>query len=146
MEVYIHAFLTLALDGDDWSASSPNRSAARWNLPSSHGVGGRVGPTVCRVALPKRRKVLTLPWIKARLLDCVALSPVTIPSELSRLGWRETQGGTREGESLLLWTFGGGGGGGSSHGTPLCDLTVVRSKLELYIWTPTYQLVKNCHI
>jgi hypothetical protein len=60
MEVYLHAFLTLALDGDEWSDSRPGRfkpgeitSGARW-------VGGWVGLRIGLDAVVKRKTCLLL--------------------------------------------------------------------------------------
>jgi len=40
----LHAFLTLALDGVEWSASRPRRFTPRERLPSTYWIGGWVGP------------------------------------------------------------------------------------------------------
>jgi hypothetical protein len=52
MDAWLHIFLTLTLDGVEWSASRPRERA-----PSIHWIGGRVGP---RVGLDdvERRKIL----------------------------------------------------------------------------------------
>jgi hypothetical protein len=39
-----HAFLTLALDGDEWSASHPEHFTPKERAPSTHWIGGWVGP------------------------------------------------------------------------------------------------------
>jgi hypothetical protein len=39
VEVYIHVFLTLALDGGEWSASRPGHFT-----PSTHSIGDWVDP------------------------------------------------------------------------------------------------------
>jgi hypothetical protein len=43
-EVEVYAFLTLALDGDEWSASRPGRFTPRERAPGTHWIGGWVGP------------------------------------------------------------------------------------------------------
>jgi len=59
MEVYIHAFLTLALDGGGWLASRPGHFT-----PGTHWIGGwvepRTGPEI------KKTTSLPLPGIEAR--------------------------------------------------------------------------------
>jgi hypothetical protein len=44
MEVYLHTYLTLALDGGDWSASRPGYFTLRERAPGTHWIGGWVGP------------------------------------------------------------------------------------------------------
>jgi hypothetical protein len=44
VEVQLHAFLTSALDGGDWSASRPGRFAPTERAPGTHWIGGCVGP------------------------------------------------------------------------------------------------------
>jgi hypothetical protein len=44
VEVYLEAFLTLALDGGEWSASHPGRFTPRERAPGTHGIGGWVVP------------------------------------------------------------------------------------------------------
>jgi hypothetical protein len=41
--VWLHAFLTLALDGGEWSASRPGLFAPRERAPVSHRIGGWMG-------------------------------------------------------------------------------------------------------
>jgi hypothetical protein len=43
VEAYIHAFLTSALDGGEWSASRLGRFAPRERAPGTHWTGGWVG-------------------------------------------------------------------------------------------------------
>jgi hypothetical protein len=42
--VYTHVFLTLALDGGEWSASRPCRFSAGERAPGTHWIGGWVDP------------------------------------------------------------------------------------------------------
>jgi hypothetical protein len=44
VEVWLHAFLTSALDGGEWSASRPGRFIPREKAPGNHWVGGWDGP------------------------------------------------------------------------------------------------------
>jgi hypothetical protein len=54
VEVYLHSFLTSALDGGEWSASRFSRSTARERVPGTHWRGGWVGPRAVVDALVKR--------------------------------------------------------------------------------------------
>jgi len=42
--VQLHSFLTLALDGGEWSVSHTDYLTARERAPHSHWTGGWVGP------------------------------------------------------------------------------------------------------
>jgi len=44
VEVQLHAFLTLALDGGKWSASVSGQFTPKVKAPSTHWIGGRVKP------------------------------------------------------------------------------------------------------
>jgi hypothetical protein len=44
VEVYLHSFLTSALDGDERSASRPGRFTPQGKAPGTHWIGGWVGP------------------------------------------------------------------------------------------------------
>jgi len=41
--LWLHAFLTSALDGDEWSGSRPGRFASRENVAVTHWIGGSMG-------------------------------------------------------------------------------------------------------
>jgi hypothetical protein len=56
MEVYLHSFLTLALDGDEWSASRPCRFTPGVGAPGTHWIGGWVDPRGGLDAVAKRKK------------------------------------------------------------------------------------------
>jgi hypothetical protein len=43
VDVYIHVFLTLALDGGEWPASRPGRFTLGERAPGTHCIGGWVG-------------------------------------------------------------------------------------------------------
>jgi hypothetical protein len=48
------AFLTSVLDGDEWSASRPIRFTPREIVPSTHCIGGWVGPRASLDTVVKR--------------------------------------------------------------------------------------------
>jgi hypothetical protein len=58
VEVWLHTFLTSALDGGEWSASRPSCCTPRERAPGIHCVGGRVGHNTGLIAVAKR-KILT---------------------------------------------------------------------------------------
>jgi hypothetical protein len=58
VEVLLHAFLTSALDGGEWSASRPGRF-----IPITHWIGGSVGLRKGPDAV-KKRNILRLPEIE----------------------------------------------------------------------------------
>jgi hypothetical protein len=51
----LHAFLTSALDGGEWSASQPGRFTPRERVPGTHWIGGLVGPRAVLDAVVKRK-------------------------------------------------------------------------------------------
>jgi hypothetical protein len=55
MEVYVHLFLTSALDGGEPSASRPDRFTPRVKAPGTHWTGGWVGSRVVLDAVVKRK-------------------------------------------------------------------------------------------
>jgi hypothetical protein len=63
VEVWLHAFLTSALDGDERSASRPGRFTPTERAPGNHWIGGRVGSgavldAVVRRKIPRPRREL----------------------------------------------------------------------------------------
>jgi hypothetical protein len=54
VEVQLHAFLTSALDGGEWSASCPGRFTPSETAPSTHWIGGWVGHRAVLDAVVKR--------------------------------------------------------------------------------------------
>jgi hypothetical protein len=44
VEMQLHAFLTLVLDGGEWSASRPGRFTRRERASDTHWIGGWGGP------------------------------------------------------------------------------------------------------
>jgi len=44
VEIYCHAFLILALDGGEWSASRSGRFISGGRAPGTHWIGGWMGP------------------------------------------------------------------------------------------------------
>jgi hypothetical protein len=81
VEVYLHAFLTSALDGGEWSASCPDRFTHRERAPDTYWIGGWVGlraglnNAVLRRKIPSRYRGLfgyfTTPY---QILILVALN------------------------------------------------------------------------
>jgi hypothetical protein len=67
VDVERHIFLTSALVGVEWSASHPGRFTSGERAPSTHWIGGWVGP---RAGLDdvEKRKLLTLPGLELRPL------------------------------------------------------------------------------
>jgi hypothetical protein len=61
MKIYLHAFLTSALDGDKWSASRPGRFTAGERTPGTHWIGGWVGPIAGLHVVFKRKKIHSFP-------------------------------------------------------------------------------------
>jgi hypothetical protein len=55
VEVYLHTFLTSALDGGEWSASHPGRFTPRERAPCAHWIGGWVGSRTVLDAVAKRK-------------------------------------------------------------------------------------------
>jgi hypothetical protein len=53
VEVYIHAFLTSALVGGEWSASRPGRFPSGESVPRTHCMGPRAGLNAA-----EKRKIL----------------------------------------------------------------------------------------
>jgi hypothetical protein len=66
--IYIHLFLTSALDGGEWSASRPGRFTPGERAPGTHWIGSWIGP---RTGLDnvERRKILPLPGLEPQPLD-----------------------------------------------------------------------------
>jgi hypothetical protein len=55
MEIQLHAFLTSALDGEEWSASHPGRFTSREKAPGTTWIEAWVGPRVVLDAVVKRK-------------------------------------------------------------------------------------------
>jgi hypothetical protein len=55
VEVYPHAFFTLALDGGEWSASRFGRFTSRERAPGTHWIGSWVGSRAGLDAVVKRK-------------------------------------------------------------------------------------------
>jgi len=54
VEVYLHAFLTSALDVGKWSAPRPCRFTPRETAPGTYWIGGWVGPRTVLDTVMKR--------------------------------------------------------------------------------------------
>jgi hypothetical protein len=59
-------FLTSTLDVSEWSCSRPCRFTPRERGPSTHWIGGWVGPRAGLDALEKKKKILPLPGFTHR--------------------------------------------------------------------------------
>jgi hypothetical protein len=55
VEVYLHAVLTSALDGSEWSVSHAGRLTSTERSAGTHWIGGWVGPRVGLDAVVKRK-------------------------------------------------------------------------------------------
>jgi hypothetical protein len=55
VRVWLHSFLTWAVDGVEWSAAYPDRYTPRERAPSSHWIGGWMGPTTSLDVVEKRK-------------------------------------------------------------------------------------------
>jgi len=62
VEAQLHPFLTLVLDGSEWSASHPGHFNPRERAPSTPLIGGWVGPRVILDAATKRKKIPCTCW------------------------------------------------------------------------------------
>jgi hypothetical protein len=65
VDVEIHIFLTSALNGGEWSATSPGRFTPGEIASSTHWIGGWVGPRIDLEDV-ERRKILPLPGLELR--------------------------------------------------------------------------------
>jgi len=61
VEVQLHIFLTLALDGGEWLASCPVHFTTRESTPGVHWIGGWGGSRVSLDMVEKRRNPLIAP-------------------------------------------------------------------------------------
>jgi len=57
MEVQLHSFLTLELDGGDYSASCLGRFTSRKSTPSNHQIGVWVDPTASTNILQLKKSI-----------------------------------------------------------------------------------------
>jgi hypothetical protein len=73
VDVYIHIFLTLVLDGREWSASCPSHFTPGKRAPGTHWIGGLVDPTAGLDDV-ENRKFLALPGLELRPLGRPARS------------------------------------------------------------------------
>jgi hypothetical protein len=86
VEIQLHEFLTLALDGGEWSASHPGHFTYREKAPDTHWIGGWMGPTAGLDEVLKRKNSCSQ-WEMNP--GCSAHSLVTILTELPWL-WPAT--------------------------------------------------------
>jgi hypothetical protein len=82
--VWLHAFLTSALGGREWSASRPGRFTPRERAPGTHWIGGWVAP---RAVLGAVMRKIPSPCRESnpRTPDRSARSLVTTPTEPSQV-------------------------------------------------------------
>jgi hypothetical protein len=73
VDVQTRVFLTLALIGGEWLASHPCCLASGERVPSTHWIGGWVGP-IAGLDDMEKRKFLTLPGLELRPLGRPARS------------------------------------------------------------------------
>jgi hypothetical protein len=78
MEVYLHSFLTLALDVE-WSASRPGHFTREERDPGTHWIGGWMGPKADLDSVAKRKILCPCRELKT---DHPACSLVTVMTEL----------------------------------------------------------------
>jgi hypothetical protein len=81
VEVWLHAFLTLALYGGGWSASHTGRFTPSERAPGTHWIGGWVGPRAGLDTIVKE-KFQTLPGPEPLIVQPIAQRYTT---ELHRL-------------------------------------------------------------
>jgi hypothetical protein len=61
VDLKLHAFLTSALYGGEWSASRHSRFACGEGVPGTHWIGGWVGPVASLDTLTKRKIIVITP-------------------------------------------------------------------------------------
>jgi hypothetical protein len=82
MDVYIHVFLTLALGGDEWSASRSGRFTPGERAPGTNWIGGWVD---LRAGLDTLEKILDPTETQTLTSRPSSPLPAAIPTALSRL-------------------------------------------------------------
>jgi hypothetical protein len=103
-EIWLHAFKTSALDGDEWSASSPGCFTPREKIPGTHWIGNWVGPRAVLDAMVKRK--IPSPRRESpgsRNPDRPARGLVAIPTGLSRLYIRPETLRTANIPAEIIW-------------------------------------------
>jgi hypothetical protein len=84
VEVYLHTFLTLVLDGGEWSASRHGSFPQSERASGTHWNGRGIGPSAGMEAVAKRN--IRCPWWESHP-GHPASSLVTIMTELRRLAF-----------------------------------------------------------
>jgi hypothetical protein len=82
LEVWLHALLTSAVDGGEWSVSRPDRFNPE-SISDTHWMGGWVASR--RSGHQGTENALPLQGIESQFPGCSALRLVTILTELCRL-------------------------------------------------------------
>jgi hypothetical protein len=100
VEVQLHAFLTLALDGGEWSASHSSRFTPRERAPGTHWIGGWVSLRVGLDAVVKKTNSQPLPGLEPPIIQPVAQRYTT---ELSWLHENRLCGVLKHRENVLVF-------------------------------------------
>jgi hypothetical protein len=85
VEVHFYAFLILAVDGDEWSASCTSCFTLRERTPGTHWIGGWVGSRASLNEVEEEKNSQPLLGIKPYKPHHPAHSLATILTELSQL-------------------------------------------------------------
>jgi hypothetical protein len=84
VEVYLHTFLTSALDRSEWPASRPGHFTPRERVPGTHWIGGWVGPRAVLEAVVKRK-------IPSPRRESNPRTPIVHPVVSHYTGWAITE-------------------------------------------------------
>jgi hypothetical protein len=99
VNVQLHAFLTSAFDGGEWSASCPGRFIPRERAPGTHWIGDWVGPRAVLDAVGKRK-------IPTPRRESIPRTPVVQPVAQCYTDWVITNGISETSERCwtnLVW-------------------------------------------
>jgi hypothetical protein len=73
VDVRLHAFMTSALGGGTWSASSPGRFTPSERVPDTHWIGGWVGSKANLDAVVKRKICKPLQGLEPPIIQPVVV-------------------------------------------------------------------------
>jgi hypothetical protein len=65
MEIYLHAFLSTAMDDGEWSSSRPDRLTSGERTPDTHFVGDLMGPRASLDVAAKRKSPTPAGYVTA---------------------------------------------------------------------------------
>jgi hypothetical protein len=85
VEAKLHTFLTWVLDGSEWSASHLSHFTTGERAPSTHWIGGWVGPRGGVDALMKRKILCPCQELNSSYPSCSLLMILTEPSQLLQI-------------------------------------------------------------